>query len=69
MPKRNSNHQARMRARIAATKAACHICGQPIAWEANHLDPKSFVIDHVVSLARGGADELSNVRAAHRRQP
>lgn len=26
----------------------------------------SFVVDHVVPLARGGKDEIANKRAAHR---
>lgn len=67
MPKRNSAHQARLRARVAASKPACHICGRPIAYDLPHLDPMSFVIDHVIPLAKGGEDALSNVRAAHRR--
>lgn len=63
---RNSTQQARLRARIAKLKAACHICGQPIDYTLKSPDPRSFVIDHVVPLSKGGADDTSNVKAAHR---
>lgn len=66
MVKRKTQHQQRMRAIIARSKPACHICGKPIDYEANHLDPNSFVIDHVIPLAKGGEDALTNVKAAHR---
>lgn len=68
MAKRNSANAKRFRAVIAKTRAACHICGQAINYELAHTDPKSFVIDHVVPLHRGGDDALPNIRAAHRRQ-
>lgn len=63
---RNSARRDRMRQRIARTRAACHICGKPIDYTLDHLDPKSFVIDHVVPLTKGGTDTLDNVKAAHR---
>lgn len=31
-----------------------------------YLDPMSFVVDHIIPIARGGADELENKQAAHR---
>jgi len=68
MVKRNIQNQMRMRAIIKRGKPACHICGGVILYDAPYTDPKSFVIDHVVSLNRGGEDALSNCRAAHRRQ-
>ena len=64
--KRNSHQQAKLRARVAATKAACHICGLPIDYTLPHTEPKSFVIDHVIPLAKGGSDDITNIRAAHR---
>ncbi|WP_197479012.1 HNH endonuclease signature motif containing protein [Plantibacter sp. H53] len=63
---RNTAKQTRFRKVIAQAKPACHICGQAIDWNAGHLDPRSFVIDHVIPLAKGGEDALPNLRAAHR---
>lgn len=57
------------RARIRATQANCHICGEPINYQLPWTDPQSFVVDHVIPLAKGGADALANKKAAHRRQP
>lgn len=66
MVKRNSAQRQRMRRQIARSKPACHICGLPIDYTLPYLDPKAFVIDHVVPLTRGGADTIDNVKAAHR---
>ena len=65
-PKRNSTTRHKHRARIKRDQPACHICGQPIDYTLDWTHPQSFVIDHVIPLARGGADELHNIRAAHR---
>lgn len=54
------------RERIRRTKPVCHICGEAIDWEADWLNPRSFVVDHVVPLTKGGTDTLANVKAAHR---
>ncbi|AOQ28952.1 HNH endonuclease [Mycobacterium phage Paola] len=45
----------------------CHRCGEPIDYEAHHLDPHSFQIDHITPLSRGGTDTLDNVAACHRK--
>ena len=66
MSERNSARAKHFRRRIAATRAACHICGQPIDYTLPHLDPRAFVIDHVTPLAKGGTDTLDNIAAAHR---
>lgn len=66
MVKRSSAQRDRLRAQVARSKPACHICGAAIDYTLPHLDPKAFVIDHVIPLARGGEDALSNVKAAHR---
>ncbi|MFK0002547.1 HNH endonuclease [Paenarthrobacter sp. NPDC090522] len=66
MIKRDSANRHRMRARIKRDQPACHICGKAIDYTLPHLDPWSFVIDHVVPLAKGGADAMGNVKAAHR---
>lgn len=66
MPKRDETQRKRDRARIAATKADCHICGKPIDYTLKWPDPMSFEADHVQAFSRGGADNLSNKRASHR---
>jgi 5-methylcytosine-specific restriction endonuclease McrA len=65
--KRNSALRFKHRARIARDKPSCHICGQAIDYSLPHLDPWSFVVDHVIPISKGGADALSNKKAAHRR--
>lgn len=55
----------RHRARIAKSKPACHICGMPIDYSLKYPDPKCFVVDHLVPIAKGGSDALSNKKAAH----
>jgi 5-methylcytosine-specific restriction endonuclease McrA len=65
---RNSAQRDRDRARIRATKAGCWICGQAVDYTLPHTDPMSFVVDHVIPLAKGGQDALANKKAAHRRQ-
>lgn len=64
---RNTTIRDRHRRAIARTKPPCHICGGPIDYGIqDHLDPRSFVIDHVTPLNKGGTDTIDNVAAAHR---
>lgn len=63
---RSTTTRDRDRDRIRKTKAPCHLCGQDIDYSLRSPHPKSFVVDHVVPLARGGADTLANKAAAHR---
>lgn len=62
---RNSSQRDKDRARIAKTKANCHICGDPIDYKLRWPDPWCFVVDHVKALKVGGKDHLSNKKAAH----
>lgn len=62
---RNDVLRKRHRIAIAKTRSACHICGEPIDYDLTYPDPRSFVVDHVVAIALGGADTLENKRAAH----
>ena len=66
MVKRNSATRDKHRARIARDQPACHICGSSIDYTLPHLDPMSFVVDHVIPLAKGGLDIMENKKAAHR---
>lgn len=50
--------QARNR-RILAASDVCHICGHP----------GSDAIDHVQALARGGSEDVANLRPAHHDVP
>lgn len=67
MTDRSTTRRDRHRAAIRRGEPACHICGKPIDYTLKTPDPMSFEVDHVVPLAKGGADELSNKAAAHRR--
>jgi 5-methylcytosine-specific restriction endonuclease McrA len=65
---RNTAQRDKDRATIARSRPNCHICGSPIDFALPHTDPKSYVVDHVIPLAKGGIDALANKKAAHRRQ-
>lgn len=65
--RRHTTTRDRHRAAIRRTKPPCSLCGGEIDYSLHYLDPGAFVVDHVVPLARGGADTLENKAAAHRR--
>lgn len=65
MANRSKAMAYKMRAILRKAKPNCHICGQTIDYELKWPDPMCFVVDHLVPLAKGGADNLSNARAAH----
>lgn len=64
---RHTTRRDRHRRKIAQGQPPCHLCGEEIDYAASHLEPLSFTIDHVIPLAKGGADVLENLAAAHRR--
>ena len=63
---RNTARRDRFRKIIARDQPPCHICGGEILYDAHHLDPLSFTIDHITPRKRGGSDTLDNIMAAHR---
>lgn len=63
---RNTATRDRDRAAIRRTKPPCGICEGDIDYSLPYLDPMSYVVDHIVPLAKGGLDELANKQAAHR---
>jgi 5-methylcytosine-specific restriction endonuclease McrA len=64
---RSTTRRDRFRRIIRRDEPPCHVCGEPIDYEAHHLDPLSFTIDHVHPIALGGPDTLDNCAAAHRK--
>jgi len=44
---------------------SCHLCRKPLRLETKHPDPGYASIDHVIPLARGGGNDLANLRLAH----
>ncbi len=64
--KRSTAQRDRDRARLRRAGGVCHICGRPIDFALPHLDPMAYVVDHLVALAKGGADTIANKAAAHR---
>lgn len=65
--KRSTTRRDRYRRIIAKDEPPCGVCHEPINYQAHHLDPLSFTIDHVQPVARGGPDTLDNLQAAHRK--
>lgn len=67
--RRNTARRDRFRRIIAADQPPCARCGEPIDYNAHHLDPLSFTIDHITPIARGGieVDTLDNIQAMHRK--
>lgn len=63
---RNTTRRDRDRSYIRRNQPPCGICGQPIDYTLPHLDPMSYVVDHIVPLNRDGKDVRENKQAAHR---
>lgn len=57
----------RYRKIISADEPPCHVCRKPIDYQAHHLHPLSFTIDHITPINRGGTDTLDNIAACHRK--
>lgn len=65
MVRRNTQQQERMRARHRKIGASCYLCGSSIDYSLKWPDPKSFVVDHIVPIAKGGAHAFENTAACH----
>lgn len=63
---RNTTIRDQHRAAIRRTQPPCGVCEQAIDYDLPHTDPMSFVVDHIIPVAKGGPDELANKQAAHR---
>lgn len=67
MTRVNDIKAKRLRAQLRAQGGPCHICGEDIDYDAGHLHPRSFQLDHLWQIANGGpAYEPDNTAAAHR---
>ena len=66
---RNANGSARraLRRRVAAMRAPCWICGLPVDYDLPARHPRSYELDELVPVSKGG-DPLdpANVAPAHR---
>jgi 5-methylcytosine-specific restriction endonuclease McrA len=58
--KRDSTKSKHHRRILAKGKPPCYWCGEPIAYDADWLDPLAYQVDHVIPLSKGGIDELVN---------
>ena len=65
---RNTATRDKHRAIIKRDRPPCGICGREINYDAAHLDPGEFVVDHIIPLSITGpaGDTLDNKQAAHR---
>lgn len=62
---RNTATRNRHRATLRRRRGPCALCHEAIDYSLRRGDPKCFVVDHIVPLARGGTDELDNKQPAH----
>ena len=45
--------------------SSCHICGEEIDLSLPRTSRMGLTIDHVIPLAKGGSDEMDNLKPAH----
>ena len=64
---RNTTRRDKHRKALARGRPPCHLCNEDIDYEANHLEPLAFQVDHVIPLNKGGEDVLENCRPSHRK--
>ena len=59
-PNRDSQWRARARNIIRTNATFCHLCGQPFV-NGDHIEA-----DHIIPIAKGGNDSITNLRPTHR---
>jgi hypothetical protein len=64
---RNTTTRDLHRRILKRRKQDCAICGEPIDYSLPYLHPMEFVADHIIPVAKGGADVIENKQACHRR--
>lgn len=63
----NDIRAKRLRAQLRAQGLPCHICGRDISYDAHHLHPLSFQVDHLWQAANGGPEyDPANCAPSHR---
>lgn len=63
---RSGRPYRRLRAQLKAQGLPCWLCQQPIDYDVSYPDPRSFTVDHVVPVSKGGASvDPDNCRPAH----
>lgn len=51
---------------VMQTQSICYLCGQPVDFTIKPPDFFSPAVDHIIPLARGGSNELTNLMLTHR---
>lgn len=65
--RRNGSRRTRLRARVAAEGAPCHLCGKAIDYTLPAGHPMSFELDEIIPVSKGGDPlDRANVAPAHR---
>lgn len=63
----NDSKAKRIRAQLKRQGNPCHLCGEPIDYQAHHHDPRSFQVDHLWQVACGGPEhDPDNCASSHR---
>ena len=53
--------------KVRSEQRKCHLCGYPIDYSIRHPDRRSFELDEIVPVSKGGDPlDYGNVDAAHR---
>jgi hypothetical protein len=66
-PRVNDAKAKRIRARLRREANPCHLCSGEIDYDAHHLDPRSFQVDHLWQVANGGPEyDPDNCASSHR---